>query len=350
MPRRWRRVAPANSDPILDTPPLVRDVPDAFAAAPVALVPLDRPAYSTAPVADTFLAETDRPDAVAESTAKVAFAEPAHGRNHGRSSRRCAALAAQATAPQAAVAFDDDDPLGFSDGPTQYAKQTALVRRRKKGIPVMFFIGPLLGIGAVVAAVVYSNLRDAMQAELDAVQRDSHTATRHPSVDTASISSKPHSSTKPSAELRPPAFSFSPSSGPNQDFAAPPAAAPAGSDSPPAAQNPSPESKPTDEHPEENKPTPARLPVPGAGEQHKALVEIKKIHKEEFSKAINVVGREALIKKLSDEATATKDDPTMRYVLATQALDEAVQICDVKMASGSSGRFVFLLRTSIVGS
>ena len=63
--------------------------------------------------------------------------------------------------------------------------------------------------------------------------------------------------------------------------------------------------------------------------------------KTDYQQAKGVAGQVALAHKLAGLANTTNDDPAMRYVMASQALDLAVKHCDMQLASG----LVYGLRT-----
>jgi len=69
---------------------------------------------------------------------------------------------------------------------------------------------------------------------------------------------------------------------------------------------------------------PKRLPVPDAAEQAAALVEVRKIHRDDLDKAVDRTRRNKLAKSLFKEAMETVDAPVVRYVLLSQARDLAI--------------------------
>jgi len=236
---------------------------------------------------------------------------------------------AQSTAAEPAADWHDElDPLGLSSEADRYSKRTTVVRSRKPTFPRIFFLGPLAGIAAVIAAVMYTNIRDAMeQSGSDNADGKGGKSIKRP-VETALHSGSPGGKYG-SANSRP-GLDSTPQFPSSDDTASSTA-----NDGSPATNNPNPSNgSPSGNHPDEKTPAPAaRLPVPDAEEQRKTLVEIKKVFKDEYAKATTIEGRAALAKKLGEEAANTKEDPTTRYVLATQALENAVKLCDGKLAS-----------------
>lgn len=289
---------PPAESPIQAAPPLISAPDPGYAAAPVAPAPLPPMAYEAPPAA--FVAQASRPDAVETIAAPTAFVRPA-------------------TDPQA-----DDDPLGFADSIDYYPNRSAAPRLRKRSFPWLFFIAPLAGVAAVIVAVTIRNAMD--QTEGGEARGHTEKSIKRPietSLHTGTAGSKSRlESAKPGRTPN-----LTPQFVPADDTPAPTA----GTDSlqpTPATEK----SEPQSSHAEKES-SPARLPVPDAEAQRKALLEIKEVFKDEFTKANSIEGREKLAKKLGAAVTNPKEDPTIRYVSATQSLELAVKVCDAKLAS-----------------
>ena len=82
-----------------------------------------------------------------------------------------------------------------------------------------------------------------------------------------------------------------------------------------------------------------RSPVPSVADQQKATQLLKEVLKAEYQSAKGVDGQLALAHRLAELANQTADDPAARYVAASQALDIAVKLCDVRLASDLVGGF-----------
>ncbi len=88
-------------------------------------------------------------------------------------------------------------------------------------------------------------------------------------------------------------------------------------------------------------PVVSRSPAPTAQEIQKSGQDLRELLKTDYQQAKGVAGQVALAHKLAGLANTTNDDPVMRYVMASQALDLAVKHCDMQLASG----LVYGLRT-----
>jgi hypothetical protein len=78
---------------------------------------------------------------------------------------------------------------------------------------------------------------------------------------------------------------------------------------------------------------PSRLPVPDSPAQQKALQEVKAVLKDEFARATDVKGQVALGHNLARLAAEGGDGPAVRYAMASQALELAVNCGEVSLAS-----------------
>lgn len=74
--------------------------------------------------------------------------------------------------------------------------------------------------------------------------------------------------------------------------------------------------------------TATKLPIPDPADQATALAEVRKIHRDDFDKAVDRPKKKALGRILLKEAIDTPDDPVVRYVLLGQARDLAVTAGD----------------------
>jgi hypothetical protein len=237
-----------------------------------------------------------------------------------------------AAAAPAADWHDELDLLGLSVGGDHNAKRSTVARSRKPALPKIFFLGPLAGIAAVIAAVTYTNIRDAMeqQANDNASGRTGKSIKRP--IETSLHTGGPGGKYGVGSAKSRPGSNFTPQFPANDDSAS----STVSDGSQPPQGKPTPPNDGSSATHADEKPVAAaaRVPVPDAEEQRKTLVEIKKVFKDEFAKATTIEGRKALAKKLGEEALTTKNDPTTRYVLATQSLENAVKLGDAKLASG----------------
>jgi len=110
--------------------------------------------------------------------------------------------------------------------------------------------------------------------------------------------------------------------------------------------SPTGEPKPSDKHiqpkpPDNPPPTPDtpppapvdnRKPVPDAAAQAKAVAQVHDVLKDDFAKAISPEARSELIHKLIKLASETNDDPSLRYVMGTQAMDMAIKAGESDLA------------------
>ncbi len=237
-----------------------------------------------------------------------------------------------AAAAPAADWHDELDLLGLSAGGDRNAKRLTVARTRKPTLPKIFFLGPLAGIAAVIAAVTYTNIRDAMEQQAnDNASGKAGKSIKRP-IETSLHTGGPGGKYGVGSANSRPGSNFTPQFPATDDSAS--STVSDGSQPPPQGKPTPPNDGSSATHADEKPPAAAaRVPVPDAEEQRKTLVEIKKVFKDEFAKATTIEGRKALAKKLGDEAAKTKDDPTTRYVLATQSLENAVKLCDAKLAS-----------------
>lgn len=260
---------------------------------------------------DTLVDEADSPGGVAS----------------GRQSPGAATLVAPAAAQSATEWHDDNDPLGLHAAVDHYAKMP-LPSRRRRGLPRILFLGPLAGIGAVVAAVIYTNVRDSLDqnsVEQQVRASISHSAGIAPHAASPNKGSGSAGNSASQASAFPPLGVAADDSSSSASFAAPSNSA--------SPSNSAPD-RFSAEQPGNKQPAETRAPVPQAEPLRKAVVEIKSVYKDDYAKALSIEGREALAKKLNDEAARTKEDPVVRYALATQSLEMAIRLCDVKLASG----------------
>ncbi|MFH1266911.1 MAG: hypothetical protein ABIK89_14380, partial [Planctomycetota bacterium] len=76
----------------------------------------------------------------------------------------------------------------------------------------------------------------------------------------------------------------------------------------------------------------ARLPVPAPAVQAKSSALVRELYQEEFDRIITRSQRGKVAGKLIDQAVATRQDPTGRYVLLDVAMRTAVDAGDVAKA------------------
>ena len=72
--------------------------------------------------------------------------------------------------------------------------------------------------------------------------------------------------------------------------------------------------------------SPQRLPVPEADALERAAAKVRSLYKKDFARAPRTPQRLALGRKLLDEATATDDDPLVRFALLREARDLGVEL------------------------
>jgi hypothetical protein len=77
----------------------------------------------------------------------------------------------------------------------------------------------------------------------------------------------------------------------------------------------------------------ARRPIPDEAAQQVALRELRDVMSDELAAAKTAVSQQALARKLDELAADTPNDPALRYVLMSQALDYAIRGCDVGLAN-----------------
>ena len=82
-----------------------------------------------------------------------------------------------------------------------------------------------------------------------------------------------------------------------------------------------------------------RSPVPGTAAKQKAVKLLDEVLKKDIQSASGVEGQLALAHRLAELANQTTDDPVTRYVAADKALEIAVNLGDVRLASDLVGGF-----------
>ncbi len=82
-----------------------------------------------------------------------------------------------------------------------------------------------------------------------------------------------------------------------------------------------------------------RVPPPTAEERRKSTEAVTEEIKTDVRRVATASGQSELAHKLADKANETSDDPAKRYALATRALELAVKLCDVRLASDLVGGF-----------
>ncbi|MFH1264311.1 MAG: hypothetical protein ABIK89_01190 [Planctomycetota bacterium] len=75
-----------------------------------------------------------------------------------------------------------------------------------------------------------------------------------------------------------------------------------------------------------------RLPVPDAASQAKSLQAVRSLYGEEFEQATSPLQKARIAEKLFDQALATQQDPTGRYVLLNVAMRVGVEAGDISAA------------------
>lgn len=228
----------------------------------------------------------------------------------------------------------EGDPLNVVADMDRYPRQSTLMRHRRPAIPKFVLLAPLASILVVIGAAIWSTVRDAMESDNGknvgqiAAQKSQPTKTSPPAAPPANFVETP-----PSAEPKvTTGFGSAAPNDPNlNEFGLP--RGPGLSNDIRPLTNQTASANPADQNPQA-KPSSGRATIPDADAQRKALTEIRRIYKDDFSKAVTIDGRKALAQKLTDEATNTQNDPVKRYVLAMQALEAAVQLCNVELASG----------------
>ncbi len=82
-----------------------------------------------------------------------------------------------------------------------------------------------------------------------------------------------------------------------------------------------------------------RSPVPVAATKQKAVKLLDEVLKKDIQSASGIEGQLALAHRLAELANQTTDDPVTRYVAAEKALEIAVNLGDVRLASDLVGGF-----------
>ena len=80
-----------------------------------------------------------------------------------------------------------------------------------------------------------------------------------------------------------------------------------------------------------------RTPIPAGEERRKSSEAVSDEVKIESRRVATASGKAELAHKLADKANETTDDPAKRYALANRALELAVKLCDVRLASDLVG-------------
>jgi hypothetical protein len=82
-----------------------------------------------------------------------------------------------------------------------------------------------------------------------------------------------------------------------------------------------------------------RTPIPTGEARRKSTETASDVVKTESHRGSTAAGQSELAHKLAEKANQTADDPATRYALATRALELAVKLCDVHLASDLVGGF-----------
>jgi hypothetical protein len=105
----------------------------------------------------------------------------------------------------------------------------------------------------------------------------------------------------------------------------------------PPAPSPAP---PTEASSSSEQPRPiVRNPIPTGEARRKSTEAASDVVKTESRRISTAAGQSELAHKLAEKADKTADDPATRYALATRALELAVRLCDVHLASDLVGGF-----------
>ncbi len=227
----------------------------------------------------------------------------------------------------------EGDPLDVVDEMDRYSSHSTLRRRRRTTIPKFVLLAPLASILVVIGAALYSTFRDTFDSDNGKNVGQIAAQTPHPSnrsLPAAPPAAKPPENPAPEPTKVATGFGSAPPNDPSLNaFGLPMSQTLPGNNQ--TLTNPSNLKNPVDQTPLA-KQSSGRTSIPDSEAQRKAFAEIRKVYREEYIKAVTIDGRKALAQKLTDEAANTKDG-LERYILTTQALDAAVQLCNVDMAS-----------------
>jgi hypothetical protein len=246
-----------------------------------------------------------------------------------------------APAPKAKSGTWEPEPLPVSSRGTSFKSTTSGYSSRKKSNSNMPAIYAIVGVVAMLAigGIILATNQGGGEPE----RPDNNVATnvdRHPSVDP--LASKTLKTPTPHPlPTKTPSVPSHPNDS-NSDKSPPPNVPSTGDTSkPPVDTNPTPD-KPVQPKPPDNPPpTPEtqpaapvdnRKPVPDAAAQAKSVAQVHEVLKDDFAKAISPEARAELIRKLIKLATETNDDPSLRYVMGTQAMDMAVKAGESDLA------------------
>ena len=84
-------------------------------------------------------------------------------------------------------------------------------------------------------------------------------------------------------------------------------------------------------------PTIVRTPIPSGEVRRRSTEAVADEIKVDSRRAGTATGQSELAHKLADKANQTADDPAKRFVLANRALELAIKLCDVRLASDLVG-------------
>ncbi len=248
-----------------------------------------------------------------------------------------------APAPKAKPGTWEPEPLPVSSRGTSYKSTTSGYSSRKKSNSNMPAIYAIVGIVAVLAigGIILATNQGGGESDRPPETNVATNVDRHPSVEPMAGKTTPKTipHTLPTTVPSIPHHSNNLNSGKT-----PTPEAPSTGDTttkPPVDTNPTPIKPVAPKPPDNPPPTPeaqpaapvdSRKPVPDAAAQAKSVAQVHEVLKDDFAKAISPEARAELIRKLIKLATETNDDPSLRYVMGTQAMDMAVKAGESDLA------------------
>jgi hypothetical protein len=244
-----------------------------------------------------------------------------------------------APAPKPKSGTWEPEPLPVSGRGTSFKTTTSGYSSRKTSKsqnPAIFAVVGVVAMLAIGGIILATN-----QGGGEPERPENNVATnadRHPSVDPlAGKTPKPTPHTLPTTIPSVPNHPSNPNSGKSP----PPDVPSTGETTVPTGDTNPPPDKPVQPKPPDNPPPPEtqpaapvdnRKPVPDAAAQAKSVAQVHEVLKDDFAKAISPEARAELIQKLIKLASETNDDPSLRYVMGTQAMDMAIKAGESDLA------------------
>ncbi len=259
-----------------------------------------------------------------------------------------------ASAPAAPIPDWASEPPSVGTRSGSFKPKThAAAASRQSGLPLQWIIGaPVVGVVVVIAMIVMnSNPDDRAErsgGSPSTIAGGNGSTSNSSSNKNGKTSSTPHGSSSKSpgsknvphddVPPKPPVTPEPPANPPTSTptiSSVPPISTPPKNPPPPDKTPPTkpptdkpPVEKPPGKPPEKKLPPDTRLPIPDATAQQKALGQLREVLKNDYALALTYDSRLALAHKLGKLAESEKD-PTMRYVMTSQGIEQADRVGDV---------------------